>query len=746
MKKRLSGILFYFLLISFVAAAAGCGGTGTESPASAVFEPDPAAWVDPMIGTGAHGHTFPGAAVPFGMIQVSPTNGDAGWDWCSGYHYSSDRIIGFSHTHLSGTGIGDLNDILVLPAVEPLVHVTSNEEVVNTGSHFSHSEETAEAGYYRVRLADYDVTAEMTATTRAGMHQYTFPAGKEQLVIINLDTAVNWDATIDSRITSRSDSLLTGYRYSEGWAPNQKIFFAMEFSRPWNNLSASERKIEKSNGRGLISTLKFTPADEPLLAKIAISSVDEDGAVNNLRQEIPGWDFDSVRNSARDRWNEELGRIQVASPAEDLKTVFYTALYHSFLAPIEFSDSDGRYRTEDDKIVKADGYNNYSLFSLWDTFRSAHPLYTIVQPDRVTDMVKSMLATYREQGLPPKWQLWRNENYCMIGYHSVPVMADAIMKGLLDEADWEEAYEAMTAAAGQDRDGISYAADLKTIPADKVNQSVSKALEYAYDDWCIAQVARVLGKEDDYSYYMERSELYRNYYDAEAGFMRGVNSDGSFTVPFNPNHSDHSKSDYVEGNAWQWTWFVPHSPAGLMELMGGREKFVEKLDQLFITESELEGENVSSDISGLIGQYAHGNEPVHHVAYFYNYAGMKHKTAEKVHKILTTLYLTGPEGLSGNEDCGQMSAWYVLSAMGFHPVNPADGEYAIGRPMFDQVSIPVQNGRAVFRIIARNNSPENKYIRKMTLNGQELSRPFLKHADIVGGGLLELEMGADEGI
>ena len=740
MKNNLFRILFSILLISIAAAASGCGAAEKNDSAPVVFEPDPAAWVDPMIGTGAHGHTFPGAAVPFGMIQVSPTNGDAGWDWCSGYHYSSDRIIGFSHTHLSGTGIGDLNDILVLPAVEPLVKVTSNEEVINTGSHFSHAEEKAEAGYYRVRLADYDVTAEMTAATRSGMHRFTFPAGKEQLVIINLDTAVNWDATVDTRITSRSDSLLTGYRYSTGWAPNQKIFFAMEFSRPWNKLSAAERKIKKSNGRGLISTLRFTASDEPLLVKIAISSVNEDGAVNNLRQEIPGWDFDSVRNMARDRWNKELGRIQVTSLDKDLKTVFYTALYHSFLAPIEFSDSDGRYRTEDNKIVKAEGFNNYSLFSLWDTFRSAHPLYTIVQPERVTDMVKSMLATYREQGLPPKWQLWRNENYCMIGYHSVPVMADAIMKGLLDEADWEEAYQAMTAAASQKRDGINYAAELKTIPADKVNQSVSKALEYAYDDWCIAQVAMVLGKEDDYKHYMERSELYRNYYDKETGFMRGVNSDGSFTVPFNPNHSDHTKSDYVEGNAWQWTWFVPHAPEGLMNLMGGKEKFTARLDQLFTAESDLEGENVSSDISGLIGQYAHGNEPVHHAAYFYNYAGQQDKTAEKVDEILNNLYLTGPEGLSGNEDCGQMSAWYVLSAMGFHPVNPADGEYAIGRPMFDQVAIPVQDGKAIFRIIVSNNSPENKYIRKMTLNGVELDRPFIKHSDIVGGGLLELDM------
>ena len=742
MKKNLSETLFPILIIILAALAAGCGGPGADSSASLVFEPDPAAWVDPMIGTGAHGHTFPGAAVPFGMIQLSPTNGDEGWDWCSGYHYSSEYIIGFSHTHLSGTGIGDLNDILLLPAVEPLVEVTSNEGVINTGSLFSHSEETAEPGYYRVRLADYDVTAEMTAAARAGMHRYTFPSGKEQLVIINLDTALNWDETTDSRITSRSDSLLTGYRYSKGWAPNQKVYFALEFSRPWFSLETAENRIGESGGRGLISTIKFSPVDEPLLARIAISSVDEDGAVNNLRKEIPEWNFDAVRTAATANWNQELGRIQVSTPDENLKTVFYTALYHSFLAPVEFSDSDGRYRTEGDEIVKAEGFNNYSLFSLWDTFRSAHPLYTIVQPGRVTDMVKSMLATCREQGLPPKWQLWRNENYCMIGYHSVPVITDAIMKGLLEEADWEEAYLAMTAAANQEQDGINFAAELKTIPADKVNQSVSKALEYAYDDWCIAQVAKVLGKEDDYKHYMERSELYRNYYDKETGFMRGVNSDGSFTVPFNPNHSDHTKSDYVEGNAWQWTWFVPHAPEGLMDLMGGKENFTARLDQLFTAESDLEGENVSSDISGLIGQYAHGNEPVHHAAYFYNYAGQQDKTAEKVDKILTTLYLTGPEGLSGNEDCGQMSAWYVLSAMGFHPVNPADGEYAIGRPMFDQVAIPVQDGKKYFRISVSNNSPENKYVRKMRLNGEPLDRPFLKHSDIVSGGLLELEMGA----
>ncbi len=738
--KKFKTETWILFLILMAAALPGCGGKSDTTPAAQVFVEDPAAYVDPMIGTGAHGHTFPGAAVPFGMIQVSPTNGDEGWDWCSGYHYSSDRIIGFSHTHLSGTGIGDLNDILLLPAVEPLVKVTSNQDVTTYGSHFSHEEETAEAGYYRVRLDDYNVTAEMTASTRAGIHRYTFPEGKDPIVLINLDTALNWDATGDSRITSSSDSLLTGYRFSQGWAPNQKVFFALEFSRPWIRLSAEERKIEKTLGRGLITTLHFSPSEEPLLARIAISSVDEDGALNNLRKEIPEWDFEAVREAARARWSDELGRIQVDGQDEDLKTIFYTALYHSFLAPVEFGDSDGRYRTEGDEIVKAEGFNNYSLFSLWDTFRSAHPLYTIVQPNRVRDMVKSMLATFREQGLPPKWQLWRNENYCMIGYHSVPVIADAMMKGLVDEADYEEAWQAIIAAASQEKDGINYASELKTLPADEVNQAVSKALEYAYDDWCIAQVAKKLGKEEDYKYYMKRSELYRNYYDSESGFMRGVNNDGEFRTPFNPNHSDHSDSDYVEGNAWQWTWFVPHSPDGLMDLMGGEDKFVENLDRLFTAESDLEGENVSSDISGLIGQYAHGNEPVHHVAYFYNHAGMQHKTAEKVDEIMRTLYLTGPEGLSGNEDCGQMSAWYVLSALGFHPVNPANGEYAIGRPMFDQVSISNGPGNEPFRIVAPNNSPENKYVKEMKLNGRPIERPFLKHVDITSGGLLELEM------
>ena len=745
MKQQLRFISLLLLPVTILLLAAGCAGNEGQESEIPIFEPNPSEWVDPMIGTGSHGHTHPGASVPFGMIQVGPTNGDEGWDWSSGYHYSSDRIIGFAHTHLSGTGIGDLNDILLLPAVEPLVEVTSNEGVVNTGSRFSHSEETAKAGYYKVRLSDYDITAEMTASARAGIHRYTYPAGREQLVIIDLDTSINWDSTVDTRITSRTDSLLTGYRFSEGWAPNQKVFFALEFSRPWISLSARERRIEETDGRGLVNTLKFLPSEEPLLARIAISPVDEDGAVSNLRQEIPEWDFDAVREAARRQWNEELGKIQVSTDNEELKTVFYTALYHSFLAPVEFSDTDGRYRTEDDRIVKAEDFNNYSLFSLWDTFRSAHPLYTIVQPERVPDMVKSMLATYQEQGLPPKWQLWRNENNCMIGYHSVPVMADAIMKGLLEEDRWEEAYAAMNAAANQERDGINYAADLEAIPAEEVNQSVSKALEYAYDDWCIAQVARLMGKEEDYRHYLERAGLYRKYYDPETGFMRGVNSDGSFTAPFNPSFSDHAESDYVEGNAWQWTWFVPHDPAGLMELMGGREKFIERLDELFSTDPGLEGENVSADISGLIGQYAHGNEPVHHVAYFYNYAGMQYRTAEKTDQIMSTLYRTGPEGLSGNEDCGQMSAWYVLSAMGFHPVNPADGEYAIGRPMFDHVAIPVRNSSAVFRIIAKNNSPDNKYAQSMKLDGRELDRPFIKHADIMNGGVLELEMGPDPG-
>ncbi|MFA5217556.1 MAG: GH92 family glycosyl hydrolase [Bacteroidales bacterium] len=715
-------------------------------------ETDYARFVDPFIGTDAHGHTFPGAVVPFGMVQLSPNNGRNGWDWCSGYHYSDSVIVGFAHKHLSGTGIGDLGDILFQPTT---ISLTEDEYHGGKVFHqrfsaaFSHDEEEASPGYYRVTVREPEtglrpIRVELTATERTGFHRYSYPADEAVNLMLDLGFAVNWDAPVETSIHIENDTLITGFRKSKGWANNQQVFFAAVFSKPMTSYTLYKTGLENPGMRNVLgkyssALFSFGEKGGELLMKVALSPVDEEGAVRNLLAENPGWRFNRVRNAAREAWNRELSKIDITTEDNSLKTTFYTALYHSMIAPSLFSDVDGRYRGSDPErtVKQAEGWKNYTVFSLWDTFRAAHPLFTLIQQERMPDLIQSMMAHYNEHGLLPVWTLEGCETNCMIGYHAIPVLVDAAMKGY--PFDYERAYEAMKKSAMDDGRGLKNYREYGYLPGDLENQSVSQTLEYAYDDWCIAQMAKKLGKEEDYQYFMERSNSYRAVFDPETRFMRGRMSDGSWRQDFNPLYSSHNVHDFTEGNSWQYSWFVPHAPEDLISLMGGREAFISRLDSLFNTTAQVEGENASPDISGLIGQYAQGNEPSHHVAYLYNIAGAPEKTQEIVHRICTTLYTDQPDGLCGNEDCGAMSAWYVFSTMGFYPLNPADGVYQIGTPFFDEVVINLPEGKQ-FRVVAENRSPEFSLIKSIRLNGQELNRTFVTHKEIVAGGELALEL------
>jgi putative alpha-1,2-mannosidase len=992
----------------------------------AAQEADLAGYVDPFIGSGAHGHTYPGAQLPFGMVQLSPDNGMNGWDWSSGYHWSSDRIAGFSHTHLSGTGIGDMYDILLMPTF------TGGPPLGDVSSRFSHDRERAEPGYYSVDLLDTRITAELTATERVGIHRYAFPSprlrGTLPSVAVDLGHSLNWDRPTDTTINVESPTLISGYRLSTGWARDQRVFFAASFSRPFSDHWlesewARPYAYTDLQGERVKGGFRFTMSSRPLVAKVAISPVSVENAKHNLREEASGWDFDAFRNAARGAWNQALSRIRLTTDREEARVLFYTAIYHALLAPQLFCDVDGSYRGPDGAVHVARDFNNYTVFSLWDTFRAEHPLLTLIQPERVNDLIRSLMAFYQESGTLPVWSLAGNETDTMIGYHSVPVILDAWSKGLTT-VDPLEAFDAMTGSATQDEHGLRFyrmpeptsldearrrdaASNLRPltplerrhiqslgtivngyewsiggntiryhspipqartalitrterdgtpiewetgpvpeftqsrvsfvwlagidasddgrrfelavdgrrwfrfdqpkssdrsftahgpngstltfrathidqhddlfgfmalsvsvaalqsgqrlqlrlsgergstrdwcmtferplvsqvnaenvygfvrdgrtvdqlvrldiehfaepaeatayvqsrapvglrlefgnnrillpvpsvtrdtptavsvqrvggpsletelrlrpvrpfnyIPADWESESVSKTLEYAYDDWCIARLAEAVGDDYDAEVYYERARFYRSLFDPATGFMRGRLADGSWKKPFSPVAASHRQDEYTEGNAWQYSWFVPHDVRGLIELLGGREAFIAKLDQLFEISSDLEG-TAPPDISGMIGQYAHGNEPSHHVAYLYAYAGAPWKTQERVRQITDTLYSTTPEGLPGNEDCGQMSAWYILSAIGFYPVNPADGTYVIGTPHYERVSIELGGGRR-FTVEAPGVSPVNKYIQSATLDGRPLDRPFITHAEIAAGGTLAFTMGPE---
>ena len=705
---------------------------------------EPVNYVDPFIGTAYHGHVFPGATVPFGMVQLSPDNGTNGWDWCSGYHYSDTVIAGFGHTHLSGTGIGDLADIVFLPSMNEFKEGYSDERssiAQENRSSFSHDNEAAEPGYYTVKL-DNGVTVCLTATKRAGFQRYIAERDGVMNILLDLGFAINWDSPVECSVVFDGD-ILKGKRISTGWASRQYQYFATMFSEEpvivkgikegefSDNLTVEGEKV------GMILSFNVRTGDE-ILVKTGLSAVDEEGAEKNLQTEIPGWDFNRVRKSASSEWNKELSVINASVSDPEVLKVFYTALYHSMIAPYIYSDHDGRYRGADGKIHQSDKFTNYTVFSLWDTFRAAHPLFTVVQPGRVADMINAMLNIYLEQGKLPVWSLMANETNTMIGYHSVPVIADAITKGI-EGFDYELAFEAAKHSSLLDFEGLDHFREYGYIPADLENESVSKTLEYCYDDWCVAQMAMILGKEEEYDQYIKRSAYYKNLFDAETGFIRGKLSDGSWKTPFDPLYSSHRQDEYTEGNAWQYTWFVPHDVNGLAELMGGKSLFLQKLDSLFLQEEGVTGENASSDISGLIGAYAHGNEPGHHTAYMFSMAGKPHRTEEIVRRIMTEMYHTGKDGLCGNEDCGEMSAWYVFSAMGLYPFNPADGKYVFGSPLLDDTVISLPENK-VFIIRAVNNSPTNLYVSSVSLNGEVINRNYISHEELMAGGLLVLTM------
>tara|TARA_B100000809_G_scaffold54191_1_gene49766 strand:- start:9977 stop:12265 length:2289 start_codon:yes stop_codon:yes gene_type:complete len=725
---------------------------------------DNTTYVNPFIGTGGHGHTFPGALVPNGMVQLSPDTRTDGWDACGGYHYTDNSIRGFSHTHLSGTGIGDLGDFLFMPFTGEAKLQPGTPEDPDSGyrSRFSHEQETAIPGYYAVDLLDDTIHAELTASKRVGFHRYTFSEDTEGGIIIDLDHNIHNRNVVDSEIKIISDTEISGYKHIKGWAQNRHIYFYAKFKKPFTFklYEGAKEQINTINlkGKKLLAVLKFQKnTSEPLLAKVGLSSVNYDGAKQNLEQEVSHWNFEKVKKEAHNLWVSELDKIEVAGGSTDQKTIFYTGLYHTAMSPYVFNDVDGKYRGMDQKIHTSEK-PVYTVFSLWDTFRAFHPLMNIIAPDKNNEFVNSLLTKYKHGGGLPKWELNANYTGTMIGYHAVPVIVDAYFKGIRD-FDVEKAYEAIVHASIYDTIGIQspserikgklspmakkYNEELGYIPADLENESVSKALEYAYNDWCIAQMAKDLGKQDDYQRFMERSKRYQKYFDKETGFMRGLQQDGSFRTPFDPKYSEHRKDDYVEGNAWQWLWFVPHDVDGLVDLMGGKKGFITKLDELFSTSSEIKGEGSSADISGLIGQYAHGNEPSHHITHLYNFVGESYKTQKLTDSIMTSLYFNNPNGLSGNEDCGQMSAWYVLNAMGFYSFNPGEPIYSIGRPIFDKTVIDIPNGKQ-FTILAKNNSPKNVYIQSLVLNGEPMQKPFFSHDDLLQGGELKFEMGPFE--
>lgn len=675
-------------------------------------------FVNPYIGTGGHGHVFLGANVPFGAVQLGPTQITRGWDWCSGYHYSDSLIIGFGHMHLSGTGIGDLGDIAFLPTFDAKTYT----------ERFSHDAEYVRPGYYTVRLADSKILVELTATQRAGMHRYTYPlSSKQPLLKLNLKQGIGWDKMTKCQLTQENPTTVSGYRLSEGWAKDQRVYFVAEFSR------AVKLQEMQADSVGVFS---FDDATKPLLVRVGISAVSVDNAKANLRAEIKDWNFDRVVQEADAAWNDELGKIKVETPNLDDKTIFYTGLYHTMIAPSVFSDVNGQYRGSDGKIYQGD-FVNYTTLSLWDTYRAAHPLMTIIHPEKQRDIAQTFLHIFQQQGKLPVWHLVGNETDCMVGNPGIPVLADIVLKGF--DVDKKAAYQAMRTSALLDERSLDNLKKFGYIPwnRDSTFETVAKGLEYALADACVAKVAKLLGEKKDYQYFFNRSKSYKYYFDKKTGFMRGVDN-GKFREPFNPFHSSHRNDDYTEGNAWQYTWLVPHDVPGLIKLFGGKRPFVTKLDSLFTISGDL-GENASPDISGLIGQYAHGNEPSHHILYMYNYVGQHDKTAEKVREVLKTMYHNDFDGLSGNEDVGQMSAWYILSSLGIYQVEPAGGQYMFGSPLFDKAVVNVGKGKT-FTIIAHNNSAKNVFVQQIKLNGRPYKKLYIDYKDIVSGGTLEFFM------
>lgn len=699
-------------------------------------------YVDPYIGSGYHGHVFVGTSVPYGMVQLGPNNIHKGWDWCSGYHYSDSILIGFSHTHLSGTGCTDLGDILIMPLNE-IRTPRGNQDDIRDGyaSRYSHDNEIARPEYYSLLLDRYNIKAELTATDRVGFHRYTYPEGKPASILIDLREG-NGSNAYDSYIRKIDDYTVEGYRYVRGWSPSRKVYFVLKSDKkieqftayddntpkPWNQLKVASVK----------SVLTFGNVKE-VKVKVAISSVSCANAAMNLQAELSHWDFDKTVRMSADRWNKQLARMSVETDNEPAKRIFYTAHYHTMIAPTLYCDVNGEYRGMNDMIYTDPKKANYTTLSLWDTYRALHPLMTIIQPEMVDDVVNSMLSIYRQQDKLPIWPLMSGETNCMPGYSSVPVIADAYLKGFTG-FDAEEALQAMKATATYEKQkGIPYVLEKEYIPADKVHEATSIAMEYAVDDWGIAAMARKMGKTGDAAIYAKRAHYYKNYFDSSIHFIRPKLEDGSWRTPYDPARSIHTIGDFCEGNGWQYTFFAPQDPYGLIGLFGGDKPFVAKLDNFF-TNNDSMGEGASSDITGLIGQYAHGNEPSHHVAYLYAYAGEQWKTAEKVRFIMDEFYTDKPDGIIGNEDCGQMSAWYLLSSMGLYQVNPSDGVFVFGSPCFKKVEMKVRGGKT-FTVEAPDNNKENIYIQKVYLNDKPYNKSYITYDDIINGSTLKFVMG-----
>ena len=685
-------------------------------------------YVDPFIGTSGHGHTFPGATLPFGMVQLSPDTRLTGWDGCSGYHYSDNIIYGFSHTHLSGTGISDYGDILFMPTIGPPSVNATGQNPKGYATSFKHENETASPGYYSVKL-DNGLKVDLTTTARAGFHRYTFPSQSDSNNVI-LDL-VHRDKVLDASLRVIDETHIEGFRRSNAWARNQVVYFAAVFSRPFTSSTTTQAE-EAPNIKASFSFENI--GNEPLLLKVGISAVSAEGARKNLDAEISHWDFEKVRNDAKTAWNRELNKIQVSGGDETQLKNFYTALYHINLQPNISTDVDGQYLGRDFLVHNAVGFDNYTVFSLWDTFRATHPLYTIIDQKRTSDFIKTFLAQYRQGGRLPVWELAANETDTMIGYHAVSVIADAVIKGI-GGFDREFAFEAMKHSAELKHYGLGPYIEHGYLEMEAEKESVSKTLEYAYDDWCIAVVAKVLNHENDYLRYMRRAQSYKNIFDRETGFVR-PRTNGGWLSPFEPREVNFN---FTEANAWQYTFFAPQDIAGLIDLIGGEEKFAKKLDDLFAADSKTTGRE-QADITGLIGQYAHGNEPSHHVAYLYNYVRQPWKTQFRIRQIMDSFYKPAPDGLIGNEDCGQMSAWYVLSAVGFYPVTPGSPIYAIGTPLFPEVRFNLENGKT-FVIRTKNVSTENFYIQSAVLNGRAYGKSFIRHEDLMAGGEAIFEMG-----
>lgn len=705
------------------------------------------------IGTGGHGHTYPGATVPFGMVQLSPDTYNDGWDWCSGYHYSDSSIMGFSHTHLSGTGASDMLDFLLMPGTGPAKTMPGLRQNPGEGyrSRFSHEEEKAEPGYYSVRLRDYDIHAELSATERVGIHRYTFPESDSSHFILDLVHAFGNAPVLWANLNIAGKDTITGGRSVKGWAPGREIYFAMQFSKPFasSEIVSDEKRLDASvreaKGTSLKCLMHFeTTEGEVILVKTGISGVSAEGALKNVKAEIPGWDFEKVRRDAHAAWSKNLSRIKIKTANARHKKIFYTGLYHMLVAPTLFDDVDGQYRGMDGKNHQLPpGLHNYSTFSLWDTFRAAHPMYTLFLGDRVPDFVNCLIRMGQESpdGVPI-WPLQAKETFCMTGYHASSVIAESYVKGF-NGIDFSKAYPALKRRAlADDYRGLGYYRKLGFIPCDKEEESVSKTMEYAYDDWAVAHIAQAVGEADDAKLLTERCRNYRNLFDAASGFMRPKFENGEWSEPFNSTEMGYSKKwrDYTESDPWETTFTVQHDPAGLIKLFGGPQTFIEKLDALFTTSSVLPPD-APPDIAGMVGQYAHGNEPCHHMAYLYNYAGAPHKTQDRVRRLLDLEYDDQPDGLAGNEDCGQMSAWYVISSLGFYAVDPVSGNYVFGTPLFDRAEVKLKNGKTLV-IEAKRNSPGDHFIQSMKFNGKPHDKLWFRHADIVDGATIVFTLGS----